>query len=256
MQWLTQPDGTRLLWFALVLARVGGLVAVAPIYGTAEVPLRIRAMLAIALALVLTPTQWATQPACQGLAECALVVGSELVVGLVLGLGIVILFSGIELAGEMIAQASGLSLAEVFDPAQGTVSAFSRLLGLVAMAIFMVVGGHRLVMSGLLETFRALPPGSGAAPAALAETMVALVAQSFSLGVRAAVPIVASLLIANLALGMIARTVPQLNTLAVGVGVNSLLVLGALTMSLGAVAWIFQAHLEPMLETLLEGLHG
>jgi flagellar biosynthesis protein FliR len=256
MEWLTQPDGAKLFLFALVFARVAGLVFVAPIYGTAEVPVRVRALMAIVLAVVVAPTQWTASVSCQTVASYVVALGSEAVIGVALGLGVVILFSGIELAGEMIGHASGLSMAEVFDPAQGNVSVFSRLLGLVAMAIFMAVGGHRLVMGGLLETFRAIPPGGGAAPAAIAETLVTLVAQSFSLGVSAAVPIVVSLLVANLALGLIARTVPQLNTLAVGIGINSLLTLGALTLSLGAIAWVFQARLEPMIETLLEGLHG
>ncbi len=229
MDWLQQIDMARFLLFTLILTRVSGVVMTAPIFGTSEVPMQVRALLAIAIALLVLPSQWDLNiPYPETTANYLVFVGSELVVGLCLGMGVVVLFTGLEVAGQAIAQVSGLAAAEIFDPTQETnVSVFSRLLLLVALAIFVCIGGHRLVMAGLLETFRTIPPGSTALPQTMTETLVTLVAQSFALGIRAAAPLVTALLLANLVIGLIGRTLPQLNVLVIGFGLNALLTFGA-----------------------------
>lgn len=257
MDWLSQIDAEKFVLFTLVLARVSGLVMTAPIYGTSDIPARIRALFAVALAVLITPSQWNVPVEDPGTTLNYLVfVGSELVIGLSLGLGIVVLFSGIQLAGQMMGRIGGMMLADVFDPSVGTsVPMFSRLMLLVTMAVFVCIGGHRMVMAGLLDTFATIPPGSGAVPTEIAHTFVLLLAQSFALAVRAAAPVVTSLLLSTLVMGLVSRTLPQLNILAVGFGMNSMLTFGVLGLSLGAAAWVFQAELEPALETLLEALH-
>ena len=168
-----------------------------------------------------------------------------------------ILLSGVQMAGETIGRVSGTMLAEVFDPTSGaSVPVFSHLLFMVALAVFVCIGGHRMVMAGLLDTFRSIPPGQAALPEGLAETFVALVTQSFALGLRAATPAITALLLANLVLGLIGRTLPQLNILALGFSINSLLTFGLLMLSLGAAVWVFQQQIEPMLEDLIEMLRG
>ncbi len=256
MDWLAQLDVQRFVLFTLVLARVSGVVMTVPVFGTPDVPAQVRALLGVALAVLVMPSQWDAPVADPGtLLNYLVFVGSELVIGLSLGLGVAAVFSGIEVAGQMIAQASGLAIAEIFDPAQETnVSVFSRLLFLVTLAIFLSIGGHRMVMAGLLDTFQAMPPGSAAVPRSLVETLATLVAASFSLGIRAAAPLVVSLLLANLVLGLIGRTLPQLNILVVGFGINSLLTLGVLAAALGGAAWVFQPEIEPAVAAILEGL--
>ena len=258
MSALPPLDAGTFILFTLVLSRVSGLLMTAPIYGTAEIPLQVRALFALALSLLVFPSQWATAlPDPGSLLAYAILLGSELVIGLVLGLGVSILISGIELAGHMIDQVSGLMLAEIFDPVQGTnTSIVSRLLYLTTILVFVTIGGHRMVMAGLLDTFQTIPAGSAAVPTSVGEVLVALLAQSFSLGIRAAAPVVASLLIANVVLGLIARALPQLNLLVLGLGMNALLALGILGVSLGAAVWVFQHQLEPTVHAVLEGLHG
>jgi flagellar biosynthetic protein FliR len=258
MDWLTQLDVEKFLLFTLVLSRVSGLTMTAPIYGTNDVPMQVRALLAVALALLITPTQWHVAVEYPGnIINYLVFIGGELLVGLCLGLGIVILFSGIQLAGQMIGRIGGLMLADVFDPSSETsVPIFSRLLFLVAMAVFVCIGGHRMVMAGLLDTFETIPPGSGALPSSIAETFVVLITQSFCLAIRAAVPVVTALLLSTLVMGLISRTLPQLNILMVGFGLNSMLTFAMFSLTLGAAAWAFQEQVEPALEVLLEALHA
>ena len=161
MDWLRHFDAEKLLLLTLVLTRVSGLMMTAPIYGGSDAPMQVRALLAFAVAVLVMPSQWGVHVADPGTTLCYLVsVGGELLVGACLGLGITILFSGIQMAGDLISRAGGLTLSDLFDPSFNTdVPLFSRLLALIGTAIFACIGGHRVVMAGLLDTFAALPPG-------------------------------------------------------------------------------------------------
>jgi len=258
MDWLQPIAVSKFLLFTLVLARVSGLVVTAPIFGSVEVPAQVRALLALALAVLIMPTQWHVLVADPGnLLNYLLLLSGELVIGLVLGLGVMILFSGAQLAGEAFGRISGLMLADLFDPSLGvSVPVFSRLLFLLALTIFVTIGGHRVVMAGLLDTFATIPPGSGLAPVSLYGTIEELVTLSFVLGLRAAAPVVTALVLGTLVLGLVSRTIPQLNLLAVGLGLNSMLAFAAIFLTLGATAMVFQDQLEPALQIVLKALHG
>ncbi|MBN2022550.1 MAG: flagellar biosynthetic protein FliR [Pirellulales bacterium] len=257
MAWLGLLQVEKFLLFTLVLIRVSGLVMTAPIYGTREVPMQVRGLLAFALAVLVTPTQWHTPLAHPGtMLNYLVLVAGELLIGLCLGLGIVILFSGIQLAGELIGRVGGLMLADLFDPAMDAeVPLFSRLMFLLAMAAFVCIGGHRMVMAGLLDTFSTIPVGGAAVPLPIVDTLNRLVTQSFSLGLRAAAPAVTALLLATLVMGLIGRTLPQLNILAVGFGLNAMLSFGVMALTIGAGIMIFQDQVEPALDALLDALH-
>jgi len=254
MEWLNQLDLEKFLLFTLVLTRVSGLIMTAPLYAGEHVPVQVRALLAGALALLITPTQWHVAVEYPGTTLNYLVfVAAELVIGLSLGLGIVVLFSGIQLAGELIGRVGGLLLADIFDPSVGaSVPLFSRLLFLVTLAVFVCTGGHRVVMAALLDTFGTIPPGSGVLPGSLAESFQVLLTQSFVLAVRVAAPVVTAVLLSTLVMGLISRTLPQLNILAVGFGMNSMLTFATLFLALGAGVWVFQGQIEPAFETLLD----
>ena len=77
---------------------------------------------------------------------------------------------------------------------------------------------------------------------------------SFSLGIRVAAPVVTALLLATLVLGLIGRTLPQLNVMALGFGLNSLLAFAALGVTFGAAAWVFQGQIEPTMKTIFDAL--
>jgi flagellar biosynthesis protein FliR len=244
-----------LILFALVFARVAGLTMTAPIYVTQDAPLQVRVLLAAALALLIAPLQWHAVAPFDGLPHLVAMLGVEAAIGACLGLGVLVLIHAMTLAGELIAQAGGLGIAEMFDPTiEENVSLFSRLMFLVAVALFLCIGGHRMVMAGLLDTFRTIPPGGGEFPHSLADGFTTLVSLSFSLGVRVAAPVVTSLLLATLILGLIGRTLPQLNVLALGFGLNSLLAFAALGLTLGAAAWAFQDQIEPAMKTIFDAL--
>ncbi|HVU88783.1 MAG TPA: flagellar biosynthetic protein FliR [Pirellulales bacterium] len=249
---------THLYVLLLVLGRVGGLVTTAPLFSAIAVPKNIRAILALALAVLLAPAQVAhsaAQP--ESLVAGALAVGVEVLIGLALGLGTALLIAGAQLAGQLIAQLSGLSLAEVFDPNLGAETPLlSQLLGLFGVAVYLLIGGHRWLLAGLLDSSRALPIGGCHLPEAVPHVLVSLVSESFSLGIRIAVPAVLALLLASIMLGLVSRTITQLNVMSLGFGLNVVVALFALAMSLGSAAWLLEDQVQPTVKQMIDTLQA
>jgi len=242
--------------FVLVLTRISGLVMTAPLFGSRTVPIRVRGLLAVALAMIVTSLYWEhAVPIPTNLIEMTLMLAREGVLGLLLGMSVLILFSGLQLAGQIIGQMSGMSLADVFDPTfEQSVPIFAQLLDTMALSFFIAIGGHRLLIKALLETFRWRPPGLHELPAGIVAALTDVVHQSFLLGIRAGAPVMVALLMAILVLGLISRTLPQLNVIAVGFSVNSMVMMITLSLSLGAIAWVLQDRTEMVIENMTEVL--
>ncbi len=269
---LAQLNVEKFLVFTLVLTRVSGLLITSPIFGSKDAPQMFRAMLSLALAILIMPAQWNSPlPYPGSMLAYIVIIGGEMLIGLVLGLGITILIGGIQMAGDMMSRIGGLSLADVFDPTtQTNVPLFSQLLGMLSAAVFMIIGGHRIVVGGLLDTFTAIRPGgvvelilggdaagNATGPSflqSLTDAFVLLVAQSFQLGIRASVPVVTAVLLATIVLGLVSRTLPQLNVMAIGFGINGLLTFSVFSFSIGASVMVFQDQIEPTLQILFRAL--
>jgi flagellar biosynthetic protein FliR len=247
---------SRFMVFTLVLARTSTLVMTAPIFGTMSMPRQVRVVLAVAMSLLIAPVFLnASIPSTESLAEYGRLMINELLVGLLLGLGINILFAGIQVAGQIISQMSGMSLDDVFNPGfDEEISVFSQLFYVLTVTAFVGIGGHRIVTNALLETFSALPPGHAALGENFVQVLTGIMTQAFVLGIRAAAPLLTALLLSNLMLGLISRTLPQINVMAVGFGVNSLLTLGLMFLSIGAAVWIFQDPTLDVMQRIQESL--
>lgn len=248
----------QFLIFLLVLTRISGLVMTAPIYGSRTIPLKVRALIAIGLAMMITPAQdTGLFVVPDHLIDATILMTRELVLGLALGLSVMILFSGLQLAGQIIGQVSGMSLADVFDPTfQTNVPVFTQLLDAITMSVFLTIGGHRHMMRALLDTFYWRPPGVNDLPANVLDVLTTVTAESFLVGIRAGAPVMVALILAVLILGMISRTLPQLNILAVGFSLNAIVMLTTLSFSIGAIAWLMQERAEAVVDSVHQVLIG
>jgi flagellar biosynthesis protein FliR len=247
---------SQLLLLLLVLVRTSGIMIIAPVFGTNEVPPVVRGLLAFSLALLLWPTQMAAGASAampDNLIDLSIMLAAETLIGLVLGMGVMILFAAFQLTGHVLGQLGGMSLADVFNPGfDDNMPLFSHFLYLVTVAVYALVGGHRMLLGGLLDTFATIPPGTAAVPVDGVTLITTLLSQSFELGLRAAAPATVALLTATIVLGLIGRALPQLNLMALGFGFNALVTFGILTVSLGGVGWLLQENLEPVLDEILQ----
>ncbi len=258
MEVLLRLYTNQFLVFLLVLTRVSGLLVLAPAWGSRVVPVRVRALLALALALIIGPLLWDSTWAAPGnLVHLLILVGCEFTVGLALGLAVHIYFAGLELAGQMMGQMSGMFLAEVVSPTyDASVSVFSELLHTLMLTVFVVAGGHQYLLDALIQTFQRMPPGQVHFSGSLMATLTHIITFSFTMGLQIAAPVMVALLLSILILGLLSRTLPQLNILAVGFSVNPTVMLGALLLSLGVIARVFHDQSFAAIDLMREVFAG
>ncbi|MDX1964592.1 MAG: flagellar biosynthetic protein FliR [Pirellulales bacterium] len=247
----------------LVLARVGGLIAAAPLWSSLQIPLNARALLVVMLTALVAPLQWGRLAALPGSPlEYGLQLAGESLLGISLGLGVMISLGGIQIAGQIAGQLSGMSLADVFNPTfDSDVPLFSHLLSLLLTTIFLLIGGHQALLGGLLHTFESLPVGSTLAADALGTSsigplLVTILSESMVMGIRVAAPVMAALLLTTVLLGLIGRTLPQLNIMSLGFGLNCLITLGALILSFGTISTLFEESLPETIQRTVEALES
>ncbi|HWR87024.1 MAG TPA: flagellar biosynthetic protein FliR [Acidiferrobacterales bacterium] len=216
--------------------RIAAMFTSAAVFGMRALPMRLRLMLALAVALVLAPLA-GPMPAVELMsAEGFIITGQQIVIGIVMGFMLRMVFAALELAGEMIGSLMGLGFASLIDPQNGVqVPVVSQFYVLLATLMFLALNGHLLWIEAVAESFRLLPVGlTGIAPEG-AWALVGFASQVFGWAVRMALPVVAALLVVNLAFGVLARTSPQLNVFSVGFPAALLIGLALVLMTLPSV---------------------
>ena len=188
------------------------------------------------------------------------IAAGELALGFVLGLGVYIVMSAFQLAGELIDQQTGTSLGEVFNPGLDTTGSLSgQLFFLLATAAFLCLeplSGHLLMVSALVETFQTLPVGEAFIATPTIELLRDLVHQSLVLGIQVAAPLLATMSLVALAMGFLGHTVPQINVLIVGFPIRILVSLLVLSLTLSGAARAVVDHVPFIITRLLSSLTG
>ena len=227
-----------LLW---PLSRILGLVAAAPLFGNAAVPVSTKVSLGVLLAMIIAPTVPAL-PAADPLSMAGLLIlTQEMLIGLAMGFSIRIVFAAIEMAGEISSLTMGLGFASFFDPqTKGRSSAISQFLTMLATLMFLTVNGHLVLLAALAESFVSLPISASPINGGGFQQLAAWGSEIFRSGVQISLPIVAALLLTNVALGILTRAAPQLNIFGIGFPVTLGVGLLVLAMVLPYLAVPFQ----------------
>ncbi len=223
-------------WLAMLvfpLARVLGLFAIAPIFANAGIPRRIRLVVGLVVTFALVPSLPAVPAVSPGSWTGIFIIAQQMLIGILFGLTLRVVFAAVDIAGELIGLQMGLSFAIFYDPQNAGQSAvLSEFLGLLTMLTFLAMNGHLLTLSVLAESFHLLPISTTPVAAQGFAAAVSWSAVLFSAGVLLALPVVAALLIANIAMGVLSRVAPQLNLFAVGFPVTMVSGFVVLTISL------------------------
>ncbi len=223
------------LW---VMLRIGAMLMAMPMIGTRAVPARVRALLAVALSVALAPVL-PPVPLFQGLdSATVLSILREVAVGVSIGFLLRLIFEAGALAGEMVAQSTGLAFAQMSDPLRGGSSGvigqwFYLLFGL----LFFASNGHLALISLLVDSYKALPIGTALPdPQAMVAIAPTLALQIFRGALTLALPLVVAMLAINLAFGVLARAAPALNPIQLGLPVALLVGLFLLMLLSGEMA--------------------
>lgn len=213
---------TEILLFFMVLMRMSAFVVSWPVFGVENISAPIKVLFAAALALVVFPTlHWssAQMEAIKG--DVMLLAGREIFIGLSVGYLAQFFFFAFRISGEMISQAMGLGAASVFNPAFGgqTSSVEQFYVGLASL-FYLAVNGHHFLISGLVGTFDMVPAASFTLNTSQFAGVAQLTQEVVELGLKLSAPVVVSILVVNLVLGVVGKTVPQLNVLVTSFPIN------------------------------------
>ena len=220
--------------FLLALFRVAGMMVFAPLFGSVKIPKRVRALLAVILAFGLIPVVRVPAELPASSWALAVAIGGELVFGLVIGTIMSLVFMAAQWAGEMMGQQLGFSLGEVFDPSfGGGGSLVGDLYFMLTLVVFLCVGGHHALLRGLASSFDTLPPLSVGMDATLLASVAGVMQSAAVLAFQLAAPMLVTMLVVDMVLGFLGKTIPQLNIMTAGLSVKS--VIGMLVLIFGLV---------------------
>jgi flagellar biosynthesis protein FliR len=223
----TQLDGwlLELFW---PFVRIGSCFMLAPAFGTASVPVRVRIILAGAVTFLVAPLVAVPEVTPLSAPGVAITV-QQVIIGAALGFSLQILFDAVALGGELLSNSMGLSLSFNLDPQNGaSTPTVSQLYSLLVTLIFLALDGHLALIRTLVDGFRTLPIGTSGLGANGLWSVVTWGSQLFSGALAVALPGVTALLIANLAFGVVSRAAPTLSIFSVGLPVS--LVFGLVVM--------------------------
>jgi flagellar biosynthetic protein FliR len=242
MNFLAADVVERFYTFLWPMLRISALMITAPIFSLSAFNTRMRILVALVLAWLVYPLYtWPVidPTSAQGLLE----VFNQIMIGATMGLILQIVVAAVVVAGQSIAAAMGLSMANMIDPNMGNVPVISQLLIVMSTLIFVGFGGHAILLGLILESFNSLPIGTDILNQAVYGRVLQWSSMMFLGAVLMALPVMVSLLFINVGLGIVTRAAPSLNIFAVGFPAMIMAGLVILIISLdsigGRIEWIW-----------------
>ena len=236
-------------FFLLAFVRITGIFMMTPVFGSRNIPGRVKAALALIITYILFPLIFNNEAVIPDhfLPYMFMVVG-ELLVGLILGFVSSLLFSAIQMAGQLLDTQIGFGIISIIDPLSGQqaplIGNFKYILALI---VFLTINGHHVLLSALFSSFKLIPVTGVVIPTSLAEFMVNMVTWMLVLALKISLPVIIALLLTDMALGILARTMPQMNIFVVGV--PGKIIVGIFVLSIALPFYIF------FLEMAFDGMY-
>ncbi len=200
---------------AVIFLRISGILFTLPIIGDEPTPVRVRILLAVALAFVIYPVimpQWFGEGMPDSLMGLLLLIVKELLVGLVIGFVSRLFFDGIIMAASIVGYQMGFGTANLLVPdANIQMNSFTALHRIVLMLVFLSLNLHHNYIEAIITSFRYIPCGLASSKGELGTLLIDVTTSVFSVSVQLSSPVLVALMFTMAALGLVARTVPQIN---------------------------------------------
>jgi len=198
--------------------RVSGLFLTGPLFAQQGIPHHLKLMLALTIAMVLSPvvaTNGFAVP--ENLIDVVVLAVREFMVGLLIGFVFMSLFVGVQMAGAFIGFQMGFAIVNVIDPVTSQqVSILAQFKFIMAMLIFFILNGHHMMLQALASSYKLVPLGESVFRFAVYTEIARLITGIFVIAIKLAAPVMATLVLTDVGLGVISRTVPQMNIFIVG----------------------------------------
>jgi|GEM_PF-4317900 len=240
---------TAWLTIMLMVARLGGFVLIAPLFSRREIPALAKIALIWAMALLVQPE--VPEPDFVE-KNYMLMIISESLYGLALGWGTRVLFISYQGAGHLMEQQAGFGIATWFDPALGQTGVYSRMMGLMGLILFLALDGHYTLTKAVMSSFQLVPPGLGIASTGVLEILIHAFVASILFILRFAAPVLVVVFTVDILLGLLGKTVSQLNVLMMGLPVKSMVSMLVLLSMMPA----YMNLTDPLLREIMKVLSG
>ncbi|MBW1940381.1 MAG: flagellar type III secretion system protein FliR [Deltaproteobacteria bacterium] len=203
--------------FLFIFLRVSAIMMTLPLFDSKNIPPLFKIGLSFSITIILFPVLKLTDiPFLKGIIPFGLGVASEIMLGAIIGLSVKLIFAGIQLAGQVAGFQMGLAIANVLDPVTQTQnSIIAQFKYLTAMLIFLALNAHHWFLRSLVASFRLVPPFDFQLNNSLMKHLMLLAANMFVIAIKVGAPIIVVMLLTSVALGLVARTVPQMNIFVV-----------------------------------------
>ena len=209
----------------LIFLRVAAIVFSLPILDSATIPVVFKAGLAFAVSILLLPVV-DTFVTVTDLHLMTFVIGilSEIAIGVTIGLSVKMVFTGIQLAGQIVGFQMGVAMANVVDPASSSqIPILAQFYNLTAMLVFLAINAHHMFFTALVDSYQILPPLSINISPQLVDMVMRLAGNMFVVAIKVGAPLIAVMLVVSVGLGLVARTVPQMHIFIVAMPLKILI---------------------------------
>jgi flagellar biosynthetic protein FliR len=231
--------------YVLVVFRVAGMMIMAPLLGSAQVPKRVKSMMACVIAAAIVPGLHVRVQMPQTPWGLALAIGGEILFGAAIGFIISLIFVAAQWAGEMIGQQMGLNLGQTLNPQYGgSSSVVGDLYFFLALLVFLSIDGHLLLIKAVVDSFDAVPLLSASISKSMVTMLAGLFKSATEVAFQLAAPMIVTMLIVDLILGFVGKTMPQLNIMSAGVSIRSVVGTVVLVVGIGLTSSVIRENLN------------
>lgn len=223
------PEG-QIIAFALVFLRILAFVIAWPVFGTATVPVPVKVLLGLTMSMIIFPVVSFQNVDMIKIDDQIIFLSiREICIGLALGFLMRLFFFTVSIAGDIISVSMGLASAQLYNPAMGSqgnvVEQFQLML---ATLFFLAMNGHHVFIGGLAESFHLVPIAAVGMKTTAFAGIAPMVQDVFVMGIKMSAPVLVAVFLANIAMGIVGRAVPQINVLVTGIPVTIMISLGVL----------------------------
>lgn len=237
--------------FVLVFIRVSAMFIFAPLFGSTRIPKRVKIMLALTMSLGIANGMHLPAELPQTLAGAVLGIGGEICFGLAMGMIVSLVFIAVQWAGEVIGQQMGLNISEVLDPQFGGAgSLVGDLYFWMAMIVFMSIRGDQMLLRGMRASFESLPVLSVGINQSIIDLLLNLLTGATTLALCLAGPMLITMIVVDLALGCISKTMPQFNVMSAGLTIRAVVGVIVLIIGLSLTGNVMKSSIVRALETV------
>lgn len=203
--------------FLWPLLRIGAMLMVAPVFSVRQIPVRFRMALTLLVTLVVQPALPPAPIVAVFSSDAFLIAIQQIAIGVALALTLQMAFNALIIGGQVMAFSMGLGFASMMDPANGVqVPMVAQFWLILAMLAFLMTNGHLVLITTLVDSFDVVPIAADGITRAGIWELLTWASRMFAAGLLMALPVVISLLLTNIGMGVVTRAAPQLNLFAIG----------------------------------------